>query len=163
MLQSDIASFEQKLLKEINPESLKTISEQKSISDFLNQKCTAKLGCPPRCSFQAHGRIYVAQTMARRCWQISVEGPDEAHLGVSWVPALRVISAQVVPSGTSKKRRTSVPGWKCTVPNLAMKSLPSFTPCPSPDASPLFRVATAAACNHTAIRHGAFCDSQDLA
>jgi len=35
---SDIESFEQKLLKEIDPEILKTISEQKSISDSLNQK-----------------------------------------------------------------------------------------------------------------------------
>ena len=35
---SDIESFEQKLLKEIDPEILKTISEQKTISDSLNQK-----------------------------------------------------------------------------------------------------------------------------
>ena len=35
---SDILNFEQKLLKEIDPEILKTISEQRSISDSLNQK-----------------------------------------------------------------------------------------------------------------------------
>ena len=35
---SDIESFEQKLLKEIDPEILKTISEQRTISDSLNQK-----------------------------------------------------------------------------------------------------------------------------
>ena len=35
---SDISSFEQKLLKEIDPEIYKTISEQRSISDSLNQK-----------------------------------------------------------------------------------------------------------------------------
>ena len=35
---SDIYNFEQKLLKEIDPEILKNISEQRSISDSLNQK-----------------------------------------------------------------------------------------------------------------------------
>jgi len=35
---SDILQFEQKLLKEIDPEIYKTISEQRSISDSLNQK-----------------------------------------------------------------------------------------------------------------------------
>ena len=35
---SDIESFQEKLLKEIDPEILKTISEQRSISDSLNQK-----------------------------------------------------------------------------------------------------------------------------
>ena len=35
---SDIESFEQKLLKEIDPEILKTISEQKTIDSNLNQK-----------------------------------------------------------------------------------------------------------------------------
>ncbi len=44
----------------------------------------------------------------------------KGYLGVSWLPALRVISPQVAPSGTSRKRRTSAPGWKRTLPNLAM-------------------------------------------
>ena len=39
---SDIESFEQKLLKEIDPEILKTISEQRTISDSLNDGFTEK-------------------------------------------------------------------------------------------------------------------------